>query len=91
MGFFFSDSADKIQHKDLDKHLSKIDGLRQHEREYVKGLFNEHKSSGITKIEIDKAIRELKSNTSDGIDPQKAERIQDALHDQIDPDSDKTA
>ncbi|MFH1111846.1 MAG: hypothetical protein V1712_02120 [Patescibacteria group bacterium] len=77
MGWFSSDKT--ISPLELDKLLKQIPILQQAEREYVKGLFTKYKSGGASKIEIEKAVREMKFNTTDIIDPVEAEAIKEKL------------
>jgi hypothetical protein len=76
---WFSSSSKTIKHRDLDNLLRDLPVLDRAEREYVKGLFFKYKEGGITKLEVEKAIRELKLNTSDVIDSSEAEAIKDKL------------
>ena len=77
MGWFSSDKS--ISHFNLDKLLREISILQPAEREYVKGLLSKYKSGGISKFEVEKAVRELKFSTSDIIDPAEADAIKDKL------------
>ena len=73
MGWFSNDKSLPIEQ--LDKLLKQIPILQQAEREYVKGLFTKYKAGGISKVEIEKAVREMKFLTSDVIDSAEAEAI----------------
>ncbi len=74
MGWFSSNSK-SIKHPDLDELLRDIPSLDRAEREYVKGVFIKYKSGDINREDVEKAIRELKLNTGDIIDPAEAEAI----------------
>lgn len=78
MSWFSSDSK-IIKPSDLDKLLHDISSLDRAEREYVKGVFTKYKDGYINKEDVVKAIRELKLNTGDIIDPAEAEAIKDKL------------
>ncbi len=77
MGWFSNNKT--LSTNDLDKLLKEISVLQQAEREYVKGLFTKYQSGGINKMEVEKAIREMKFNTSDIIDTTEAEAIREKL------------
>ncbi len=73
-------SNDKIlSSQQLDNLLKQIPILQQAEREYVKGLFTKYKAGGISKLEVEKAVREMKFNTTDIIDTMEAESIKNKL------------
>jgi hypothetical protein len=76
---WFSSNAKTIRPQQLDKLLRDIPLLDRAEREYVKGLFTKYKSGDLNRTDIEKAIRELKLNTSDIIDPTEAEAIKNKL------------
>ena len=78
MGWFSSD-AKTITPNELDSALKDIPSLDRAEREYVKGVFTRFKQGNISKTEVEKAIRELKLNTGDIIDPAEAESIKTKL------------
>ncbi|MDZ4229748.1 MAG: hypothetical protein U1C53_01285 [Candidatus Veblenbacteria bacterium] len=78
MGWFSSD-AKSIKPLQLDELLRDITALDRAEREYVKGVFTKYKSGDINKLDVERAIRELKLNTGDIIDPAEAEAIKDKL------------
>ncbi|KKT11960.1 MAG: hypothetical protein UV92_C0037G0003 [Parcubacteria group bacterium GW2011_GWA1_43_27] len=78
MGWFSADS-NSIKHPELDSLLKDIPSLDRAEREYVKGIFIKYKNGNINHEDVEKAIRELKLNTSDIIDPAEAEAIKDKL------------
>lgn len=78
MGWFSSNSK-SIKHTELDNLLKDISSLDRAEREYVKGVFIKYKNGDISKDDVEKAIRELKLNTADIIDPAEAEAIKTKL------------
>lgn len=78
MGWFSSNSK-SIKHPDLDELLRDITSLDRAEREYVKGIFIKYKNGNISKLDVEQAVREMKLNTSDVIDPAEAESIKDKL------------
>ena len=77
MGWFSNDKFLPIEQ--LDKLLKQIPILQQAEREYVKGLFTKYKTGGISKLDVEKAVREMKFNTVDIIDINEAESIKEKL------------
>lgn len=77
MGIFSSQKTLKM--KDLEKILKRIRSIDSLEREYVKGLFRQYESGGITKKEVEEAIEEMRTNHSDSVDPQEAKKIEQAL------------
>ena len=77
MGLFSSYKT--IKTRNLDKILKKVKILDRAEREYIKGVFQQYKSGGISKSEVEKVIRNLKWNTSDNIDSKEAEAIKKEL------------
>lgn len=80
MSWFSSlSSAKNLQYQDLEGLLKQITILDKAEREYVKGLFIKFKEGGINRQEVEKAVRELKFNTGDIIDPTEAEAIKQKL------------
>lgn len=78
MGWFFS-SSKSIKQQDLDKLLQDLPILDKAEREYIKGVFTKYQAGGISRQEVEKAIRELKLNTADIIDPVEAEAVKNKL------------
>ena len=72
-------SSKKLTIKQIDKLLKKIRSIDSFEREYVKGLFRQYESGGITKREVELAVRDMRLNTSDQIDRQEAEKIKAEL------------
>lgn len=78
MGWFSSNSK-SIKPSDLDSILRDITSLDRAEKEYVKGVFTKYKNGDINRDEVERAVRELKLNTSDIIDPDEAEAIKKKL------------
>lgn len=76
---FSSSSSKRISKFKLDKLLREIRILEQREREYVKGLFSQYASGGISKLEVQEAIRRMKFDKSDNIDTHEAEAIKQKL------------
>ena len=73
-------SNDKIlSPQQLDNLLKQIPILQQAECEYVKGLFTKYKAGGISRLEVEKAVREMRFNTSDIIDTTEAEAVKNKL------------
>jgi hypothetical protein len=82
MGSFWGggESSGKIKHSDLEKHLKEIPHLERHHRERIIGQFDEYEhGGGIDKHEIDKAVREMIEDQTDGISPEKARQIKEHL------------
>lgn len=77
MGFF--SSAKKISFNDLEGILRDVTSLSTSEREYVRGVFSQYRSTGITKRSIELATQEMKRNGSDNIGRSEAGQVQDAL------------
>lgn len=76
---FFSAAPKTLKYKELDKMLKHVAGIDSVERAYILGLFRQYESGGITKQEIEKVIREMRTNTKDSIDPEEAKRVEEAL------------
>lgn len=70
---------DKIPKHKLDKILREVDSLKGSEREYIKGLLDQHVTGGISRREIAKGIHRLKTDTSDHISRDEAERVKKTL------------
>lgn len=73
MGLF--SSSKRISRVKLEKLLRRISVLDLSERKYVKGLFSQYESGGISRLEVVDAVRKLKFDKSDGIDRNEAEAI----------------
>ena len=69
----------KLNLRQVDKLLRRIKKIDAFEREYVKGLFRQFESGGITAQEVEEAVRDMRINTSDQIDRQEAEAIKEEL------------
>ncbi len=65
----------KLQLKRMDAMLREIAALSPDEREYVKATFGKYLADGVTKEEAERAIRELKLNLQDSLDPDEVERV----------------
>ncbi|MDP3975035.1 MAG: hypothetical protein Q8P88_01985 [Candidatus Jorgensenbacteria bacterium] len=61
--------------KKLDKLLREISALSPEEREYVKAAFGRYQANGISKLEAEKVIHDLKLNFRDNLDPSEVEKI----------------
>ncbi|PIR97691.1 MAG: hypothetical protein COT91_00050 [Candidatus Doudnabacteria bacterium CG10_big_fil_rev_8_21_14_0_10_41_10] len=81
MGLFSSEK--KISKQKLDELLRKIAILELSEREYIKGLFSRYSSGDISKLEIEKVVRDLKLDTSDKIEREEAETVKQQLLDYL--------
>ena len=77
MGLF--SSSKRISRAKLEKLLRRISILEFSEREYVKGLFSQYESGGISRLEVKEAVRRLKFDKSDRIDRHEAEAIKNEL------------
>jgi hypothetical protein len=86
MGSFWggSSSEDKIPHRDLDDILKRMPNLREKERQYIIGHFDQYEHGHISRDEIRRAVREMKNDTSDGIDSYKAGKLEDHLFGHLD-------
>ncbi|MBI2278904.1 MAG: hypothetical protein HYU81_02480 [Candidatus Brennerbacteria bacterium] len=61
--------------KNLEKLLKEISALSPEEREYVKAAFSRFQTNGISKLEAEQAIRNLKLNFRDTLDPAEVEKV----------------
>lgn len=77
MGWF--SSGKRVTRKQLEQILRDTTVLSQAEREYVKGVFTKYLSDGISKEEAERAVRELKLQTGDVIDPHEADELRSRL------------
>lgn len=78
MGIFFSE-VDGIDYPHLKKLLGEIPHLDSGEREYVLGVLDQYEQGGVTKGELEKAVRNLKLDSNDTIDAFEAEAIKKKL------------
>jgi len=72
-------SSKRISRAKLEKLLRRISILELSEREYVKGLFSQYNTGGISKFEVKEAVRKLKMDSTDKIDRNEAEAIKREL------------
>jgi len=79
-----------IPQSHLDDLLRKVDSskLKDSHRQYIKGLFDQHASGGISKEEIKKGIYQLKNDVHDNIDRHTAEKVEKALLAHFEPKDD---
>lgn len=77
MGWF--SSGKRVTRKELEQILRDTPALNAVEREYVKGVFAKYLSSGISKEEAERAIRELKLSLGDTVDRYEAEHLRERL------------
>ncbi len=75
---FFS-SPKTLTSRSIDNILKRIKSLDAVERAYIKGLFVQYKANGVSKLEVEEAVRDMIKDTSDNIDPKEAEEIREAL------------
>jgi hypothetical protein len=70
-----------IKRQDLDKLLHQVPDIKDHEREYFKGLCESHfvQSDGLREDEAHKIIQQIKNNPTDAISSFRAEQISKAL------------
>ncbi len=78
MGWFSNDPK-TVKLDQLDDILEDIPSLDRVEREYVKGVFTRFRYGNISKSDVEKAIQEIRRDTSDVIDPAEAEAIRKKL------------
>lgn len=69
-------SSKQLNMRKLDLLLKKIKSIDATEREYVKGLFRQYESGGITKREVELVVRDMRTNTQDKIDRQEAKAVE---------------
>lgn len=70
---------------ELEDILRDVTSLLPRERDYVLGVFSQYRSgSGLSKREIQLAIKEMKRNGSDHISYNEANNIRDALLEALD-------
>jgi hypothetical protein len=72
-------SSSKIYPEKFKQVLHRISVLDRAEREYVKKVFQQYYSGGISKFEVEKAVREMKLNTHDNIEKTEADAIKREL------------
>jgi hypothetical protein len=77
MGLF--SSPKRISEYKLDEALKHIKELKPSEREYVKGLFSQFTSGGVSRQEVEKGIRRIKTDFNDGVDRHEADKLESAL------------
>jgi len=72
---------DTIPQSHLDDILREVHSstLKAPHKAYIKGLFDQHASGGISKKEVHKAIRQLKTDLHDNIDRHTAAKVEKAL------------
>ena len=68
-------SGKSLRVKELDKMLKTISALSPEEREYVKAVFGKFMNNGISKMEAEETIRNLKLDHMDNIDAVELEKI----------------
>ena len=78
MGWFFS-SGKRMNRKELERILRETSSLGVAEREYVKGIFAKYLSDGISKMEAERAIRELKVQMGDVVSTYEADELRSRL------------
>ena len=78
MGWFFS-SGKRVQRKEFERVLRETPSLGVAEREYVKGIFSKYLSDGISRVEAERAIRELKLQTGDVVNTYEADELRARL------------
>jgi len=79
-----------MSQKDLEHLLKGIPQLNPKQREYVEGLFNHFAKYGhISPAEAEKVLRELKSNTSDGVNEYETGKIREALDQHFNPETEQ--
>ena len=72
-------SGKKLTLKKLDKELREIAALSPEEREYVKAALSRYLSGGISKMEAEHAVRQLKLNFKDNLDAIEAEKVRQKI------------
>jgi len=77
MGLF--STPNRISESKLNHILKSIRELKPSEREYVKGLFAQFSSGGVSRQEVEKGIRRLKGDFNDGIDRLEADKLESSL------------
>lgn len=65
----------------LNQILRQIPQLSPQERDYVKGIFGQYGAGGIDKFEAQRAIRQMKFNFSDTLNPYEVSKIQEKIMD----------
>lgn len=59
----------------LEKLLKEIPALSPEEREYVRAAFGRYQENGISKLEAEQVIRDLKLNYRDTLEQSEVEKI----------------
>ena len=72
-------SSRKLTLREVDKILRKIKSIDAFGREYIKGIFRQYESGGITQREVAEAVRDMRTNSMDQIDRQEAEAVEAEL------------
>lgn len=78
MGWFFS-SGKRVKRKEFERIIRETPSLSVAEREYVKGIFAKYLSDGISKMEAERAIRELKLQMGDVVSTFEADELRSRL------------
>lgn len=79
MGLF--SRTKKLSLRELDDLLREISSFYPRQRDYVRGVFLTYASSGggISKREVEEAIRELQRESSDTLTHSQVEKVRDVL------------
>lgn len=81
----FSSSQKTLTTRSVDDILKRVKSLDALERAYIKGLFVQYKANGISKLEVEEAVKDMIRDTSDEIDPKEAAETRDALLAELNP------
>lgn len=72
---FFPLKRKALAMEKLEKLLAEISALSPEEREYVKAAFGRYQANGVSKLEAEQAIRDLKLNFRDALETNEVEKI----------------
>ena len=73
--FFPQKRRRTLNEEKLEKLLREISVLSPEEREYVKAAFGHYRENGISKLEAEEVINNLKFNFRDNLDAAEVEKI----------------
>jgi hypothetical protein len=80
---FMSDN--RIHVNDIGKILREVHQIHKPEQHaLIKGMLSQHAVGGyVSEAKIDKVMRKLKTDSADGITRLEADRVQEALHQEL--------
>lgn len=79
MGLFGSSKRLHLNSRELRNLLDRVPGLDNEEEEDVLAKLEQYRSGGLSRGEIERAVRELKYDREDSVARDEAERVKEAL------------